>query len=196
MNEETGDGWITPPSVPPLTGTEQFSTGDFGVVDFWRFAMSDLKMNNVRGYLAEFLVHRALGSARPREEWAGHDAETSDGLRVEVKTSAYLQVWEQRHPSTIRFEGLRSKLWSPRTGQADKATYNADVYVFAVQTARSHEEYDPLDLDQWEFHVLARSILVALNQQSMALSTVRKHSGGAIGFDGLEAAIRAVSACS
>ncbi|GAA2626384.1 hypothetical protein [Streptomyces axinellae] len=194
MNEESGDGWITPPSVPPFMGTERFSTGDFGVVDFWRFAMSNLKMNNVRGYCAEFLVHRALGSTSPREEWAGHDAETEDGTRIEVKTSAYLQAWDQRRLSTIQFTGLRSKLWNPRTGEADKATYNADVYVFSVQTARSHEEYDPLDLAQWEFHIVPGSVLVALNQKSMALSTVRKHSGGAVGFHGLGDAIRAVSA--
>ncbi|WP_327393159.1 hypothetical protein OG533_31495 [Streptomyces sp. NBC_01186] len=195
MHEESRDGWITPPIVPPFTGTERFFTGDFGVMDFWRFAMSDLRMNNVRGYFAEFLVHRALGSAVPRQEWAGHDAETEDGVRVEVKASAYLQAWEQRQLSAIKFDGLRSKLWSPRTGYASKATYNADVYVFAVQTAQNHEGYDPLDLDQWVFHVLPRSVLAALDQESMALSTVRKHSGGAVGFRDLGAEIRAVGAC-
>ncbi|WP_345314834.1 hypothetical protein [Garicola koreensis] len=32
------------------------------VLDFWRFALSDLKMNNVRGYVVEFLVARAVGT--------------------------------------------------------------------------------------------------------------------------------------
>lgn len=44
------------PSAPrPLTGEEAIVGTDATVLDFWRFAMSYFTMNNVRGYLAEFL---------------------------------------------------------------------------------------------------------------------------------------------
>ena len=50
-----------PAAAPGLRGDEAFVGVDAQVLDFWRFAMSDLRMNNTRGYLAEFLVARALG---------------------------------------------------------------------------------------------------------------------------------------
>ena len=50
------------PPAQPLSGDEHFLGLDATVRDFWAFAMSDLRMNNVRGYLAEFLVARAVGA--------------------------------------------------------------------------------------------------------------------------------------
>ncbi|MEU6117174.1 hypothetical protein ABZ840_21870 [Streptomyces sp. NPDC047117] len=171
---------------PPLRGHELFAGLDGATIaDFWRFALPDFKMNNARGYLAEFLVHRAMGSSQSRVEWHSHDVETEDGLRIEVKTSAYLQAWEQRRLSAIKFTGLRSKRWNPRTGYADEETYNAHVYVFAVQTARTHEEYDPLDITQWEFSVLGRPVMERLAQKSMSYSTVRRHAGSSVPYSGL-----------
>ncbi|WP_063767450.1 hypothetical protein [Streptomyces sp. NRRL S-1868] len=184
--------WINPQPPKPLSGAEAFShLNGVNVADFWRFALADLKTNNARGYLAEFLVHQAIGSTAHRVEWDSHDAETEDGLRIEVKTSAYLQAWEQPELSRITFNGLRSKRWNPRTGYAEKETYNADIYVFCHQTARTHEAYDPLDLTQWDFYVLPRDVLIARNQQSMSLSTVRKLAGLPISYTDLATAISA-----
>lgn len=56
------------PDPIALDGSEQFAGVDASVLDFWRFAMSDLRMNNVRGYLAEFLVARAVGATSNRVE--------------------------------------------------------------------------------------------------------------------------------
>lgn len=94
--------------------------------------MSDLRMNNVRGYLAEFLVARAVGAIGTRVEWDFYDVLAPDGTRIEVKSSAYLQAWSQRTLSAIRFTGLSGRTWDPEHGTADNATFNADVYVFAV----------------------------------------------------------------
>ena len=35
--------------------------GDANVLDFWSWAFSDLRQNNVRGHLAEYIVGLALG---------------------------------------------------------------------------------------------------------------------------------------
>ena len=71
---------------------------------------------------------------------------TRGGVRVEVKASGYLQAWRQRRQSRIEFTGLRGRVWDDDTGRSASATYNADVYVFAVQTATNHYDYDPLDV--------------------------------------------------
>ncbi|MEU3553472.1 hypothetical protein [Streptomyces fragilis] len=177
--------------MPPLRGDESIAgVPDRTVVDFWRFAMPDLRMNNTRGLFAEFLVHQAVGSGAPRVEWASHDVETDDGLRIEVKAGAYLQAWEQRAPSQIRFSGLRARAWSPDGGYAEAKSCNADVYVFAVQTAREHAAYDPLDTAQWDFYVLPRSVVASLDADSVSLGTVREAAGAPVSFASLHERIR------
>lgn len=169
---DDSDKWFSAPGATPLTGTEELHGVDGArVVDFWRFAMSDLRMNNVRGYLAEYLVARAVGAAGTRIEWDAYDVLAPDGTRIEVKSSAYLQVWEQRKLSRIVFTGLRGRTWD-RYGVASEATYNADVYVFCVQTATTHDVYDPLDVDQWRFYVLARQAVEATGYGSLSLPAI------------------------
>ncbi|WP_418957965.1 hypothetical protein [Streptomyces tritici] len=185
---------MTPRSVSPLRGDEAIGgVPGATVVDFWRFAMPDLRMNNTRGLFAEFLVHRAVGSHEPRVEWASHDVETDDGLRIEVKAGAYLQAWDQRAPSLIRFGGLRARTWTPEGGYSEEKSYNADVYVFAVQTAREHAVYEPLDTDQWEFYVLPRAVVAAWDADSVGLGAVRAAAGAAVPFGALAGCIRAAA---
>ena len=88
--------WLVPPVVAPLTGGESFiGIDDVSVRDFWQFALGDLRMNNARGYLAEFMVGKALGlQDLKRIEWDAYDL-CLDGITIEVKSSAYLQSWEQ-----------------------------------------------------------------------------------------------------
>jgi hypothetical protein len=61
-----------------LSGDVPFGGIDASVADFWRFAMSDLRTINVGGYLAEFLVARALGSQAARVEWGPWDVTAPD----------------------------------------------------------------------------------------------------------------------
>jgi hypothetical protein len=185
--------WVPAPDVPALTGAERLGGLDATIRDFWAFAMSDLRVNNVRGYFAEFLVREAVGATHPRVEWDAADVLTPDGTRIEVKSSAYLQVWAQAGPSKISFKGLKSKLWTPQTGYAAEATYNADVYVFAVQTAYTHEQYDPLDVSQWSFWPIPVEQLRARNAASVGLAWVQAIADP-VPFTGLAAAITQAAA--
>lgn len=69
--------------------------GDLATVgEFWRWAMSDLLGNRVRGLLAEFIVGRLLGDdtlSHPRMEWDSYDL-LYRGHKIEVKSSAYTQT--------------------------------------------------------------------------------------------------------
>ena len=176
-----------------LSGDEPFTGLDARVADFWRFAMSDLRTNTVRGVLAEFLVREAVGGHEPREEWAAHNVVTPDGITIEVKSSAYLQAWAQTRPSRIVFSGLRARTLSLNVYAAEP-TYNAQVYVFCVQTADDPAQYDPLDVRQWDFYVLPVAVLIQLGCASLGLATVRRCAGGAIPFATLDDAIRAAAA--
>ncbi|WP_313812207.1 hypothetical protein [Glutamicibacter sp.] len=114
--------WIIPTPAAGLSGSELFEGMDASIVDFWKFAMSDLRMNNVRGDLAEFLVAKALGiEDYVRTEWDAFDIAYRD-QRIEVKSSAYLQAWEQRTLSTIAFSGLRGRRYHIIHGTATTPT--------------------------------------------------------------------------
>jgi hypothetical protein len=157
--------WITPPPPGLLTGAEVIAGASATVRDFWAWALSNLRSNAVRGMLAEYLVACAVGSrGRPRVDWDAYDVLTPRQERIEVKSAAYLQAWEQRRESAIIFRGLRARSWNPRDGYSGGPFYNADVYVFAVLTATEHVGYDALDTGQWSFWVLPAGTVRQTNQ--------------------------------
>ena len=91
-----------PRELPPIPvirrkGTEPFiGTEHLRLKHFWEWSASDLMSNATRGILAEFLVAAAIGqSGGVRSEWDAYDLQTTSGLKLEVKSSAYLQSWRQ-----------------------------------------------------------------------------------------------------
>lgn len=179
-----------PPQAPRLTGTEPFGGVEAAVIDFWRFAMTDLRTNNVRGYLAEFLVARAVGSPAARVEWAPWDVTSPNGARIEVKSSGYLQAWGQSKLSIPRFRVGAAHGWDEATG-AWSATqiFHADAYVFGLHTAVTHEDYDPLDVSQWQFYVTGRAAIASQAGASMSLAKLSSIAGRPRPFSELDDAI-------
>ena len=174
------------------TGEEAFRVRDEDVgptiCDYWSWANSDLLDNASRGVLAEFLVAHALHRTNePRREWGAFDVRTESGLKVEVKSAAYAQSWPQERPSEITFNiAPRKSAWDPET---NKTTYfepparPADVYVFCLLGHPDDPDPDPMDLDEWEFYVLATEALdrERPRQKTIALnplkSLVRRTAG-------------------
>lgn len=194
MTNTGSDDWNAVPSAVPLEAGDPFDGIDATVLDFWRYSMSDLRTNNIRGYLAEFLVAKAVGAVGPRVEWDAYDVLAPDGTSIEVKSSAYAQVWAQRRPSHIRFAGLASRTWTPESGYSAAATFNADVYVFAVQTAKSHDEYNVFAVDQWEFYVASRETLESIGYRSIGMGSVAKVASGPVTWSALADTIHEVRA--
>jgi hypothetical protein len=103
-----------------------------------------------------------------------------------------MQSWVQARPSKIVFTSLATRAWDPETGEASERTYNADIYVFGVQTATDHKDYDPMDTRQWQFYVVAGSQVAATGQRSMGLNTVAKLAGSPVAYPELGAVIESV----
>ena len=131
------------------------------LLDYWRWSGSDLVSNAQRGILAEFLVGSALQMTdRVRLEWDAYDIRTPSGLKVEVKNSAYIQSWSQTDYSTITFDIAPKKSWDAKEDKSDSVSKrSADVYVFCLLAHRDQNSIDPLNVSQWEFYVLATSVL-------------------------------------
>ncbi|MFI5385117.1 MAG: hypothetical protein ACHQ50_03260, partial [Fimbriimonadales bacterium] len=148
------------------SGKERFRSKSeplgFDLLSFWQWSVSDLVSNATRGRLAEYIVARALGIGVTdiREEWAAYDLETGSGIKIEVKSAAYVQSWNQKGLSKISFLTRKTLAWDPESNlQAKVAKRQADVYVFALLTTQDQLRIDPLDLDQWRFFVLPTSDL-------------------------------------
>jgi len=144
------------------SGIEQMTldnkTTGISLLHFWRWYVSDVLSNATRGVFAEFIVATATGIdiEQPREEWSAFDLTTPDGIKLEIKSAAYLQSWTQRELSKISFSIKLSLFWDSITNkQENVAKRHADVYVFCLLHHEDKQTVDPLNLDQWEFYVLA-----------------------------------------
>lgn len=191
--------WLVPPTSVSLSGDEAF-TGipSTTVREFWQFALGDLRMNNARGYLAEFLVGKALGiTPLRRVEWDSYDLLVGD-ITVEIKSSAYLQSWEQKKPSALSFSGLQGTRYHPRAPGDGMdplgRRYNAMVYVFCAHVETEHAKYDQLNVSQWEFHVVPRSVLAATGLKSVGITKVRELSGSSTPWADLAKRVTAAGA--
>jgi hypothetical protein len=191
----TSDESIRPRELQRLSGDE--ALGPATVRDFWRWALGDLRMNNARGYLVEFLVAQAVGDSAPmRVEWGAFDVRAEDGTRVEVKTTGRLQSWTLKKLSTPAwsFKSVRaSRVWSEELG--DYVTVDpydrVHVWVFALQTAVDAGLYDPLNLEQWEFRVVPHRQLLATGQTSGRLAFFERLSISPVAYVDLRSAVAA-----
>lgn len=180
------------PSSPLRRGTETLGRD---LADFWAWSESDLLSNSTRGLLAEYIVGIALGctDGTVRREWDAFDLLTHNGLRIEVKSSAYLQSWQQKSASAIKFTVGPATAWFAETNSyAEVRERSADVYVFCLFTTDDRAVADPLDVDQWTFYVAATKHINATigEQKTITLTSLRNRvQPSETGFQGLQAAV-------
>ena len=134
---------------------------NFNLLDFWSWSQSNLLDNTLRGVLAEFIVAKALSiKSAHRVEWDAYDLITNSGLKIEVKSSAYIQSWKQKKLSNISFGIQRTRGWNSDLNEyTDKIERQADVYVFCVLHHQDEETVNPMNMDQWTFYVLETIVL-------------------------------------
>jgi hypothetical protein len=173
----------------PKTGAEPFTVGNvalgFTVLDFWQWSSSDLVGNALRGHVAEFLVARAVGATNSvRNEWDAFDVITPSGLRIEVKSAAYMQSWAQRGESAISFDIRETLAWDPEANTfspESERRRQADLYVFALLAHRDKATLNPLEITQWQFFPLRASILNQHAKAQLRISLKRLIALGATG---------------
>jgi hypothetical protein len=192
---------LRPRDLQRLPGREELGSGQT-VLDVWRWALGDLRMNTARGYLVEYLVAKALGDKSPvRVEWGPHDVEAADGTLVEIKTAGYLQSWATKKLSTPSWtfkSVMADKVWSEDLGSYLPVDPGARVHpwVFALQTCQDPRAYNPLSIDQWEFRVMPHRQLLATGQQSARLAFFDRLGVSAVPYSKLASAVRTARAAN
>ncbi|MGI8655501.1 MAG: hypothetical protein ACR2LC_09805 [Pyrinomonadaceae bacterium] len=163
-------------------GQEHFHAGemplDFDLLSFWQWCSSDLVDNTMRGVLAEYIVARDLGVENSiRIGWDAYDLKTKEGVKVEVKSAAYLQSWKQKNLSAISFDVRPTLAYDGNTNEYEtERKRQADVYVFALLKHQQKSTLDPLDVMQWEFYILSAAMLdeKIQTQKRISLSTLMR----------------------
>lgn len=185
---------ISNPHHTLKAGDESFSSNrssiPFSILDFWKWAYSDILNNTTRGLLAEFIVSQALGcdNSRPRTEWADYDLISPEGIKIEVKSSAYLQSWIQHSHSKVSFSVRKSRKWDwVKDKRSELATREADIYIFCLLAHLDKETIDPLNLDHWEFYVLNTHHL-GKDQANISLNALKRKTQ-AVGFNELKSKV-------
>ncbi len=162
--------------LPKLNGGESIEGTVNTVRDFWSWAYSDILSNRNRSIFAEFLIAMALGeTTNPRIEWDAVDLHYC-GKRIEVKSAAYVQSWQQNKLSSIRFDIGKKLGWSAGTNaSAAVAERSADCYVFCLFTEQNREQADILNTEQWIFFIAQTHQLEERfnNQRSVSLNYLK-----------------------
>ena len=167
------------------------------LLDFWRWSVSDILSNATRGRFAEFIVASAIGVdlKQVRDEWQAYDLVSPEGVKIEVKSSAFVQSWNQVRPSVITFSIRPSRYWDANSNkQAKVPQRHADAYVFCLLAHLDKSTIDPMKMDQWKFFVVPTLALDGYkrSQSSITLKSLEKLSS-AIEYGEIRSAVSAMS---
>ena len=184
--------------VQPKTGIEPLSDNGentkYTLVDFWRWSVSDILSNTTRGRFAEFIIGTALNitSKQLRDEWDTYDLTTEDGIKIEVKSAAFIQSWDQTKYSTISFSIRPTRSYDNEDNtQFGDPCRHADVYAFCHLKHLDKSTIDPLKMEQWDFYILPtfRLDTYQRSQSSITLNSLKKLTK-AISYCEIETSIR------
>jgi hypothetical protein len=176
------------PNLPKITSilksgseslTENGAPLNNTILDFWRWSASDIISNSTRGRFAEFIVGAALGLdfKEVRDEWDSYDIATPEGVKVEVKSAAYIQSWWQDEYSNISFSIKPSTFYDDVKEEYVGPKRHADIYVFCLLTNKDTKTINPLNVDQWEFYIVRTSTLneeLGKDQKTVSLSVLKQ----------------------
>ena len=169
--------------IKPKTGNEPLTLNgsDTGIrlVDYWAWGFSDIVSNTSRGRFAEFIVATALkiDLSIINDGWNAYDLTSPEGIKVEVKSAAYLQSWAQKDFSKISFSIRAARPWNSSTNEmSDTPLRMSDVYVFCLLKHKEQSTLNPLNLDQWEFYVLPTTEInnYKRSRSSITLNSLQK----------------------
>ncbi len=159
--------------------TDNGQNTDYNLLDFWRWSVSDILSNATRGRFAEFIVGTAFGlnPENLRDEWDAYDLTTEEGIKIEVKSAAYIQSWNQKNFSTISFSIKPARCWDAETNmQRGEPKRHTDLYVFCHLKHKEQNTIDPLKMEQWDFYVIPTCRLdnYERSQSSITINSLKK----------------------
>ena len=184
----------TPPEL--MTGNEPLTLDGKPVgstlLDFWRFQYSNIW--DMQDSISEYIVAKALGQDVPNNKngWTLWDT-TYRGKRIEIKETGYFYSWQKDGKiSPVRVFGIR-KAYSKYKDNTSSFKRQNDLYIFCLNTGKTKEESNPLELTHWRFWVIPTSTINELcgDNKTISLGRVKKlaKNENGVGFSDLKASI-------
>lgn len=177
----------------------------YSIGDFWRWSSSDLLSNTLRGSYCEFLVSAALNMdlSQTYVDWEPYDiafpcrwwcdGDEKEIIRVEVKSSAYLQAanFNQKKLSNPTFGIAPTRLQLPDGRYSPELRRQSDIYVFGLYAEQERAKAEPLCLDKWDFYIISTKTLDKHcgAQKSITLGSLLQLCPIKTDFDGVKAAV-------
>lgn len=128
------------------------------VLDFWKWSFSMLEDNIVRGTLGQYIVAWAIGSDNIiRNNLQEYDLISPHGKKIEVKTTAYAQIWkhgENNRTPLFIIKPNRSYIHEV-VGLIEQKIYNADIYVLCYYSWKESKSMDMTNIRHWKFWVFS-----------------------------------------
>lgn len=158
------------------------------VLDFWKWAYSMLDDNSLRGMVAQFIVAWAIGADNvPNDSWRSYDVLAPNGRKIEVKTTAFAQMWEYGEKNRVRRFVLKpTKAYSRKHGLSDKRTFNADIYVLCYYSWKDNKTMHTKNIDHWEFWVFTVTQLIRILDDRKSVSVEKLKAMGYKPIDALK----------
>lgn len=149
------------------SGNERFSLEgkelNTSVLDFWRWAYSELSDNVERGVLAEFIVkaaiaYKGLDTNQGFRWWHPYDLTGPGGLRLEIKSVARSFARGDQKDKMVFGIAPTSLHSDYLDSYSNEKARHSDVFIFCIWNLREPNQ-DPTILDDWEFYVLATHVI-------------------------------------
>lgn len=172
-------------SLELLSGNELINPLKTPISEFWKWAYSDLLDNTTSATFAEFLVANVLELTNlPRVGWDCVDLRYK-GLNIEIKTSSYLQSWEQHKISDISFDISRKRGWDNSTYKFSEAARFADIFIFCIYAGNSKGNGSLMNCENWKFYIVNRETIDEKlgSQKKISLSKLQSIADGLSIFD-------------
>ena len=101
---------------------------------------------------------------------------TKEGVKIEIKSGAYIQTWKQKKYSNISFS------ISKTAGSKENPKFNgthqrwSDFYIFCLLDCKNQKDINSMKLEQWTFFVLKTEVLneKVKNQKSIGINSLMK----------------------
>ena len=143
---------------------------------------SQIESNTVRGKIGEYIVSWAIGAEDSSlDTWQAYDLMSPNGKKIEVKTTSYLQNWEQGVQNrTPKFVVRPTRKWNKTTGLAKERTYNSNIYVLCYYSWLDKKTIDVLNLNHWKFWVFSKKELIKIFDGHQSITTTKLEKKGHI----------------
>ena len=184
-----------------LTGDELFTFYGMPInksfLDFAMWYVSDILNSGNRGAMMEYVVACALDiefdeARTDNQSWDLKYRETY----IEIKSSAYLQAWNQTSPANISFSIRPTKEkneWDKIENESEEHQLkrHSALYVFCLYKYRDKQTANPMILDHWEFYIVPTKTLDENfgNQKSITLKKLQSLNPIKCEYDGIKDAV-------